>query len=178
MMTLPLEFDTTREWRPIVKAVLWFVGAAVVLIAGALAAGKYGGAAGLALALLIVWWIARRVAGGFPLGAAGTLTADAVETRAVRVLWYRLPVPVGRFPVDSFASVSVVEYVILPTYTSGGRNKGVVTLVGKPGTPDIPVVSATIDEAMSAGHELGSLLGLESRHIDAAGSRAERKAIG
>src|ERR1043166_8664333 len=96
MVSLPYDFDTTQPWQRIVKIV--FAGAAVLLASTglALATSNYAGAAGLGLCLAVGWLVVRR-ARGFPMGAAGRLTANGVEVRGVRVLWYDLPVPVGHF---------------------------------------------------------------------------------
>src|SRR5262249_5384005 len=110
MITLPYAFDTTTTWQRIVKIMFAVAGVLLLAIIGGLLSGKFGGAVGLSIAIAILWVVVRRVR-GFPMGAAGTLTQSEVETCPVRVLWYSLPVPVGRFSIDRFDSIGVIEYV-------------------------------------------------------------------
>lgn len=171
MITLPYDFDTTARWRTIVKLVFTVVGLVLVAIGGALINGELGGASALALCLAILTWLLRR-GRTLPMGAAGRLTARAIETRAVKVLWFALRVPAGRFSIDRFQSIAVVEQIVLPRPGGTGTNTGSVRLVGKSGTPDIEVAYGVIGEALDVARELAGLLGLEWRRQDAPGSRA------
>lgn len=171
VITLPYDFDTTARWRTIVKLVFTVVGLVLVAIGGALINGELGGASALALCLAILTWLLRR-GRTLPMGAAGRLTARAIETRAVKVLWFALRVPAGRFSIDRFQSIAVVEQIVLPRPGGTGTNTGSVRLVGKSGTPDIEVAYGVIGEALDVARELAGLLGLEWRRQDAPGSRA------
>jgi hypothetical protein len=176
VITLPYDFDTSALWVRIVRFVFAITAGLLVAIAGALASGKFGGAIGLALALGILWWIGWRTR-GCPLGAAGTLTPTDVEVRPVKVLWYSLTVPVGRFSIDRFQSIAVVERVRMLQPGGSGTDTGSVQLVGKPGTPDIEVAFCDIDQAMEIAQELANLLRLEYGRLDAPGSRAIRLTV-
>jgi hypothetical protein len=170
LISLPYAFDTSAIWRRIVRNVLIGAIAGVLLVVVALASGKVGGAAGLTVALGIAAWIARR-ASAFPMGAAGVVTDTEVETRPVRVFGYSLSVPVGRFPINQFQRINVVEHVMPLRPGTSGTNTGDVLLVGKPGTPNIQVAFANIDHALEVALELGQLLALDVQRVDAPGSR-------
>ena len=173
MIALPYEFDSSALWRRIVKIVFTLAGLLLLATVACLASGRFGGATGLAIAFAILCLIVRRVR-DFPMGAAGRLNATDVETREVKVLWYSLPVPVGRFSIDRFQSIAVVEHVVMPRATGSGTNTGRVLLVGKAGTPDIAVAFTDIDQAIEIARELGNVLGLKWQRLDAPGSRTIR----
>jgi hypothetical protein len=173
VITLPYRFDTSERWQRLVKMLFAFQGFLMLALAGGIASGKFGGTIGIALALGILAWIARRVR-NFPMGAAGILTSTDVETRQVKVLWYSLPMPVGKFLLDHFHSIAVVEHVYVSQSGGGARNTGSVRLVGKAGTPDIEVAFDAIDKAIEVARELANLLPLEYHRVDAPESHTVR----
>ena len=170
---MPFEFDTTVTWRRIIRIVFVVAGFLLLGILSAVATRKFGAAIGFAIAAAILSWIVRRV-GSLPMGAAGTLTAAAVETSPVRVGWYSLPVPVGRFSINRFESIALVERVMMSRPGNSTANTGSVQLVGKSGTPTIEVGFLSIGEAMALAEELGALLLLPVRRRDDLGSTTER----
>lgn len=170
-VTLPYSFDTRRETRLVLQGVLGLL--AVLLSGGAyVLVVRQDGAAALA-ALLCGALLA--VFGGLVLrhlpGAEGCITADAVVARAGRVFGLALPGPVGTFPLREFSAVRV-EHVFGPTMTSqrpGWREH--VTLVGRPGTPAVPVLRAPLARGAPTGEALAAALGLPCV-IEGAASRS------
>jgi hypothetical protein len=163
-------------WQRIVKNVLRAAGVLVLLIVVAVATGKVAGAIALTFVLAIVGYLANRVR-GFPIGAIGRLTATEVETYPVHVFRLPLAVPVGRFPMNRFQAINVVEHIIMPRTASIGTNTGRVILVGKPGTPNIQFAAAAIDAAWEIGRELGALINLDVKRVDAPGSHTVRVSL-
>lgn len=174
MATLPLEFDTTAVWQGIVRNVQLGLAGLAAMIPLALVFGNVRGAVGLAVILLVAFVLVRRVR-GVSMGAVGTLTAKDVTTRPVKVLWYSLPVPAGRFPIDQFQSIAVVEYTPQPGRVT--RFMGSVELAGRPGTPNVRVAYQPIDSAVQFAQELAQLLELPFARVDAPGTRSFRMTV-
>ena len=174
MVTLPLEFDTTATWQRIVRNVQLGGAALAALILIALITGNAPGAIGLAAVSLVAYWLVRRTR-GFPMGAVGTLTAAEVTVRPVKVLWYSLPVPAGRFPIDRFQSVAVVDYGQMARRAGGLLSS--VELTGRPGTPDIRVAYLPEQSAAQFAEDLTSIVKLPYERRNAPGVRSSRVTV-
>ena len=163
MLTLPYDFDTTVVWQRIVKITAALVVALLASIIAAAALGHWGAVAGIAIAVAILAWLANLVRGfpGMSFGAAGRLTADAIETCPVSVWGLALRVPVGRYPISQFSAVRVVQQIIFIVPNSrSNEDIGGVRLVGRDGTPDVEIMSGPISDARSIAADVASKLGL------------------
>ena len=159
-ITLPYVFDTRRDTRAVVQLVLALL--AVMVFAGVYMLAIRGDVVGAAGTLVID---AMLVAFGvvllrFQPGAEGRITRDAVETRASRVWGVPMPGPVGTFPIDRFRAVCVERVLNSGNRTTSLHEVERVTLAGKPGTPDVRVVSQRIDGGDSLGEALAAARGL------------------
>jgi hypothetical protein len=154
-LTLPLEFDSAATWRTIVRgALIGFAILALLLLIAAIA-GKLAVAVQLMLAMLVTFVIARRVR-GFPMGAAGTISATEVTTYPESVFGIALAVPVGRFPLSAFRSIVVEERMAINA--TSVHPYGDVYLVGNGATPRIHVFSGKVDPARAFASELSALM--------------------
>jgi len=182
MFTLPYDFDTTTPWRQIVKitAVICISLAAAVIAAAVM--GRWGAAAGIAICVAILGFIARLAARfpGLSFGAAGRITTDAIETRPIRVYGIPLRVPVGRYALSQFASVRVVQRIIVirPPNSRSNEDIGSVELVGRQGAPDIEIMTAPIGTALSAATEVGTRLGLAVERTAISGEKIVEVKLG
>jgi hypothetical protein len=79
--------------------------------------------------------------------------------------------------MNRFQAINVVEHIIMPRTASIGTNTGRVILVGKPGTPNIQFAAAAIDAAWEIGRELGALINLDVKRVDAPGSHTVRVSL-
>jgi hypothetical protein len=89
--------------------------AGLILIAAIL--GKVAATAQLTLGMVVALVIARRIR-GFPMGAAGTISATKVTTHSVGVFGVALAVPMGRYPLSAFQSIVVEDRMVM--HPSGG----------------------------------------------------------
>jgi hypothetical protein len=159
-VTLPFDFDTGRETRRLLKGVVALL--AVMLAGGLVMLIVRHDALGAAGTLLID---AMLVGFGVILlrmqpGARGRIARDAVETRTQRVWGIALPGPVGRFAVADFESVRVERVLASGNRSTTLRPIERTTLVGRPGTPDVPVLAGRVDGDASPGEALARALQL------------------
>ncbi|HWH50053.1 MAG TPA: hypothetical protein VN651_00800 [Gemmatimonadaceae bacterium] len=175
MLTLPYDFDTTTSWQQIVKITAAIVAALMAAIIAAAAMGSWGAAAGIAVCVAMLGFVVRRAARfpGLSFGAVGRLTTDAVETRPVAVYGIPLRVPAGRFAIDRFTGVRVVQRIIVirPSGSRSNEDIGSVSLVGRTGTPDIEIMFGPIGAAKTMAGEVASRLGLAVERTAAPGGK-------
>ena len=166
-ITLPYRFDTSSVWHTILKgafglnALLTFCILFTVLVSHELAK-----ALGLMLMELVVLHFTR-VFVRFQEGSVGTLSYDRVVIEPNVLLGISLPGPNGTYTLDRFSALRV-EFRSGPVGpgVKGGPNE-LISLVGKPGTPDI-VLARTDDRAgRSIGQEFGALLRLPVEEVGA-----------
>ena len=156
---LPHDFDTRRETRLMLKGVLVLL--AVMLLAGLVmlvARHDLRGAAGTLLFDAVLVAFAVVLLRALP-GAEGRITQDGVEARARRVWGIALPGPVGTFARDDFRAVRVERVLASGNGTSLHLLERVM-LAGKPGTPDVRVLSGRVDGDASPGEALAAALQL------------------
>ena len=179
MITLPYDFDTASTWQRIVRIALAILGGLVFLAAAAAALGHWAAAAGIVLCMVFFALVAR-IARFFPMGAVGQITRAEVVCCPVKVFGRSLRVPVGRFPLAQFRSVTLEQRVIVITPAGARDNEdlGSVCLVGANGTPTIEVARGRISAATIVARELASTLALELREVAAPGTRVTRVQLG
>lgn len=181
MLTLPYDFDTTIVWQRIVKIAAALAAALFASIIAAAAMGHWGAVAGISIAVAILAWLANLVCGfpGMSFGAAGRLTADAVETHPVSVYGIALRVPAGRYPITQFSGVRVVQQIIFIRPNSrSNEDIGSVRLIGRDGTPDIEIMSGPIKTALSRAAEVAAEFGLELERTAGTGEKIVEVKLG
>jgi hypothetical protein len=157
-MTLPLTFDTAAIWQTILRRTLIGLGIIAASLVVVAILGKVAAAVQLTLVMLLAFFIARRVR-GFPMGAAGTISAAEVTTHPVSSFGIALAVPVGHFPLSAFRSIVVEEGMIFHAASDDPRF-GRVYLVGDGATPRIHVFTGKVDAARQFANELSGLIGI------------------
>lgn len=88
------------------------------------------------------------------IASIGTISADTVDVRPCRVLGFQLPGPIGSFSIQQFSAVRVEHVFGGPNENTPLLEFGRVTLIGKKGTPDIPVARVDFPLAQSLGKSL------------------------
>ena len=176
MFSLPYEFDTAEPWERIVKTFLLVGGVYVAMVIGLFLEGRSVAGIFALLFGLAFWLVIRRVPREIGMGARGRLSATEVVTRGVRVWRYALNVPVGRFAIDKFSEVAVVERVVVMRPDTGAPrgNTGSVRLVGRNGTPNVDILLAGIEAANAFARELSAALTLPLRELAAPGTTIVR----
>jgi len=172
-MNLPLDFDTAEPWQTIVKIALAVAAVYAIAVVGLFVKGDFLGGGFLLVFGLAFSAVLRRVR-RVSMGAVGRLTASAVTVHPVRVWGFSLNVPSGEFPLSEFEAVALVErVVVLPTWRALG-DTGTVQLMGRPGTPNIDVMTGDIDAARPFAEELSAALNLELKSLTAPGQTIRR----
>src|SRR3954464_9169120 len=172
-MNLPLDFDSAERWTRIVKLALTIAAVYAIAVVGLFIKGNFLGGAILlvfGLALYAVLRPARRVS----MGAAGRLTASSVTVHPVRVWGFSLNVPSGEFSLNRFSAVGLAEHIVIMRSASIPKNTGIVQLVGRPGTPNIEIMSDGIDTARDFAEDLSATLNLELTSIAVPGQTIRR----
>src|SRR5205809_3213872 len=167
-MNLPLDFDSAEPWTRIVKIALTIAAVYVIAVVGLFVKGNFLGGAVLlvfGLAFSAVLRRARRVS----MGAAGRLTASAVTVHPVRVWGLSLNVPSGEFTLDRFSAVGLAERIVVVRSASLPKNSAIVQLLGRPGTPNIEVMTDDIDTARAFAADLSATLNLELTSVPVPG---------
>lgn len=175
-MNLPLDFDSAEPWQKIVKLALVLAAVYAIVVAGAFLQGKILGGAFLllfGLAFSAVLRRARRVS----MGAKGRLTRDSVTVHPVRAWGFSLNVPSGEFALSRFEAVGLVERVVVVPNWSALGDTGTVRLMGRPGTPDIDVMTSDIDAARPFAAELSAALNLELKSVAVPGQTIRRYTV-
>lgn len=157
---LPFDFDTRRETRLVLKGVIGLLALMVVFAMVMLfARHDVRGAAGTLLidAVLLGFGHVVRV---HMTGAEGRITRDAVQARAGRAWGIALPGPVGTFALHDFRAVHVCYHLDTSNGAAPSNRFEHVTLLGRPGTPDVCVLRAPRMRGTSQGEALAAVLGL------------------
>ena len=158
-LTLPYEFDSSGVIKVILRLVLSLLG--IVVVPG-IAYSLFISHSTAGVALLIVVGVSVIGFGRLVLKnllvAHGTITAEVVVVRPVKLFGLRLAGSAGRFPIHQFEAVRV-ERSSGPVDAQGGPNE-MVSLIGRDGTPDILVARTESGAGMSLGHELATALRL------------------
>src|SRR5204862_7180734 len=115
-------------------------------VVGPFVKGTFLGGTVLRVVGLAVYAVLRR-SRRVSMGAAGRLSASGVTVHPVRAWGFSLNVPSGEFPIDRFSAVGLAEHIVVVRSASLPRNFGIVQLVGRPGTPNIEIMSDDIDTA-------------------------------
>src|SRR5437762_9058852 len=163
-MNLPLDFDSAAPWTRIVKIALTIAAVYAIAVVGLFVKGNLLGGAFLlvfGLAFSAVLRRARRVS----MGAAGRLTASSVTVHPVRVWGFSLNVPSGEFTIERFSAVGLAEHIVVDRPTTIPKDTGIVQLLGRPGTPNIDVMTSDIDAATLFAEELSAALNLELKSV-------------
>jgi hypothetical protein len=166
-ITLPYPFDTRRETRLLLKLGLALL---AVMVAGGLfmlvARHDIAGAAGTLLidAMLIAF---GRVLLRVQPGAEGRITRDAVEVHAGKVWGIALPGPVGTFALRDFEAVQVERMLVSGDHSTALHPIERVTLAGRHGTPDVPVLVTAVAGGDAPGEALAAALGLPCQVVRA-----------
>src|SRR5467141_229421 len=163
-MNLPLDFNSAEPWTRIVKIALTIAAVYVIAVVGLFVRGNFLGGAVLLVFGLAFYAVLRR-ARRVPMGAAGRLTASAVTVHPVRVWGFSLNVPSGEFSLDRFSAVGLAQRIVGVPPVSIPRDIGIVQLLGRPGTPNIAVMSDEIDKARAFAEELSLALKLELKSV-------------
>ena len=176
-MDLPLDFDTAAPWTRIVKIALAIAAVYAIAVIGLFLKGNLLGGSLLVLFGLAFYAVLRR-ARQVSMGAKGRLTRDGVTVHPVRVWGFSLNVPSGEFALDRFAAVGVVERVLigLPNRSSQS-DSGTVQLMGRPGSPNIEVMTGDIDAARAFAAELSAALNLELKSVAVPGQTIRRYTV-
>ena len=157
-VTLPFEFDTSDVVTTILRSVL---GLLLVVVAGAayslVVARKPAAALGLVMVAAIIVYFGRLFLANLT-ASRGTITANAVIVRPVRLYGIRLSGIEGNFPIDRFKAVRV-ERASPPIEGYGGPHARVY-LVGRNPTPDVLVARAVVEEGRMIGRSLATVLAL------------------
>lgn len=160
-ITLPFEFDTNQIVRAILRAVIGLL--AVVIVPGILYSIFVSHSMAATVQLLLaggVTTIFARVVLRNLTGSLGIITQDAVVVRPTRLCGFRLPGPVGTFPLKQFKAVRV-ERIFGPLRTAQGpRWHERVSLIGKEGAPTIVIARTALGAGISMGHDLATMLDL------------------
>lgn len=163
---LPYEFDTFREVRLVIKGALSLLALLALLALMALSATfllvvrhEVLGAAGCVLIAGLAGAFAAVVRGHLP-GARGQLTRDFVHARADRVWGVALRGPVGRFPMQDYRAVRAERVWGATDSATMSHRFERVSLIGKPGTPDVHVLRAPCTQGRSAAEDLAAALHL------------------
>jgi hypothetical protein len=157
-VTLPFEFDTSGVVGTVLRGVLALL---VIVVAGAayslVVSRRPAAGLGLLVVAAIVVYFGRLFL--VNLGATrGSITANAVIVRPVRLYGIRLAGVEGTFPIDRFKAVRV-ERASPPTEAYGGPHARVY-LAGRDATPDVLVARASVEEGRALGRGLAAALGL------------------
>ena len=88
----------------------------------------------------------------------------------------RLPGPVGTFALHDFAAVRVERVLASGDGSTALRTVESVTLVGRPGTPDVPVLTTAVGRDDAPGEALAATLGLPCECVES--PRRARRARG
>ena len=172
-MNLPLDFDSAERWTRIVKIAVTIAVVYAIAVVGLFVKGNLLGGGFLVLFGLAFYAVLRR-ARRVSMGAAGRLTASSVTVHPVRVWGVSLNVPSGEFSLDRFSAVGLAEHIVVDQSVSIPRNTGIVQLVGRPGTPNIQVMTDDIDKARAFAAELGAALNLELESVAVPGQTIRR----
>ena len=116
------------------------------------------GMAAIALVAGYFGWLTARTM----LASRGTIDADRVVVRPVRVWGVRLRGPAGTFSRRQFKAVRV-EQVAEPIPALGNRQER-VSLIGREGTPDILVARSGRGAGVTLGRALAGALRLPMEH--------------
>src|SRR5256885_13063393 len=172
-MNLPLDFDTAAPWTWIVKIALTVAAVYALAVVGLFVQGNFLGGAVL-LVFGVAFYAVLRPARRVSMGAAGRLTASSVTVHPVRVWGFSLNVPSGEFSLDRFSAVGLAEHIVVVRSASLPRNFGILQLVGRPGTPNIEIMSDDIDTARGFAEELSATLNLELTSVPGRGQAIPR----
>ena len=172
-MNLPLDFDSAERWTRIVKLAVTIAAVYAIAVVGLFIKGNFLGGAVLLVFGLAFYAVLRR-ARRISMGAAGRLTAAGVTVHPVRVWGFSLNVPSGEFSLDRFSAVGLAERIVVMRSASLPRDIGIVQLVGRPGTPNIEVMSDDIDTATAFAEELSAALKLEVTSVPVPGQTIRR----
>jgi hypothetical protein len=166
-ITLPYRFDTSGVWHTILKGAFALNAVLLLGFAYSLVAGPWTKAVAVAVFEAVVFAFTR-VFMRFQDGSVGVLSPDSVVIAPNVLFGVPLPGPRGTYALDRFSAVRV-EFrtgVVQPDAQDTGPHE-VVSLVGRPGTPDV-VLARTSDRAGRAvGQELGALLRLPVEEVGA-----------
>jgi hypothetical protein len=162
-ITLPYEFDTTREGTLVVKIMLGLGFIVAVGIVYSLAFSR-SWAAVLQLSLtgaVLLFFIHRFV--NNLTGSIGAITANEIVVKRRNVYGLKFSGPAGVFSLHQFSAIRVEESSGSPSpeVQSGPHER--IYLVGKNGTPDILIARtsrANGEYGIDTGEELGRLLNL------------------
>ena len=172
-MNLPFDFDSAERWTRIVKLALTIAAVYAIAVVGLFIKGNF--LRGTVLLLFgVAFYAVLRPARRVSMGAAGRLTASSVTVHPVRVWGFSLNVPSGEFSLDRFSAVGLAEHIVVVRSASLPRNFGILQLVGRPGTPNIEIMSDDIDTARGFAEELSATLKLELTSVPVPGQTIRR----
>jgi hypothetical protein len=162
---LPFEFDTSDIVVTVVRGVLGLLCVVVLGVLYSLFVSRHGVAAvGLLLVGVLTVYFGRLFLTNLT-SSKGTITADTVIVKRLRMFGVRLMGPEGTFQIRQFASVRV-ERVSPPVDAYGGPHTR-VSLVGKEATPTILVARMPADTGRTLGRELATALKLPLEEVPA-----------
>jgi len=162
-ITLPYEFDTTREGTWVVKIMLGLEFIVAVGIVYSLGVSRSWPAV-LQLSLtgaVLLFFILRLVKN--LTGSIGTITANQIVVKRRNVYGLEFSGPAGVFSLHQFTAVRVEETSGSPSpdVQSGPHER--IYLVGKNGTPDILIARTSRgsgEDGITMGQDFGGLLNL------------------
>jgi hypothetical protein len=167
-LALPYHFDSSGVVKTILRFTLGLLG--VVVIPGiayslVISPNRLGAVLLVGIGVMVILF-GRAVLKQLP-GAHGIVTADAVVVLPTTLCGLRLagghP---GTYRMEEFEAVRVDRWAT-PAFAQGGPH-AVVSLVGRAGTPDIPLARIDRDAGLSLGKELATALRLPYREEQAA----------
>jgi hypothetical protein len=162
-ITLPYEFDTTREGALVVKIMLGLEFIVAVGIVYSLAVSRNWPAV-LQLSLtgaVLLFFILRFVKN--LTGSIGTIAANEIVVKRRKIYGLQFSGPAGIFSLHQFSAVRVEESSGSPSPDVQNGPHERIYLVGKNGTPDILIARtsrASGENGINAGEEFGRLLNL------------------